>query len=583
MNHHPQHRSDDRTRGRGGRRIATLAAVAALVVTVTACGSDDDAGDGGASGTASGTEQSDGGTGSPASDGDATTADGSTPANSGGTSDPDDRCTAERRGGSVTMGVYSETPSLSPFKTTAKGVTGGAELQAIYDTLMAYDTETHEIVPRVAKSLTPNDDFSRWTLTLPADVEYGNGDTLTAADVKWNIAQHQDPDVASSAATYTAYIKSMRVVDDQTLVFTLTGPWADFPYILSDKAGMIVNPRVYESMGPDQFGTDPRGAGVGAYEPRRYAPGDEIVLSAKDSYWNGPVCLEELHFVAISGGKATYDAFRADDIDVAYLREPGIVAEAHDDDVPNATQLSNVGELVFINAAEGVPTADVRLRRAIAAAIDVDALDERVNRGDGLATSSIVHESSLYAGSVAGPQYDPELAKQLVDEVKAEGDWDGSIRLSCDSSPARIETALALQGMLNAVGFDVEYDGGVPIQRLIETVFVERNFEIACWGWSAGDDDPYLQLDQNLRSDSPFNASSYHSPEMDELLIDLREASTVEDRARVIDAMQEVWNETVPSAITSAAEEMVIWKPELHGVSLSSATKVVLADAYLDG
>ena len=55
-------------------------------------------------------------------------------------------------GGSIAMGMYSETAGLDPVVSNGGGTTGNTELMAIYDTIMRYDTTTGKYEPQTAES-----------------------------------------------------------------------------------------------------------------------------------------------------------------------------------------------------------------------------------------------------------------------------------------------------------------------------------------------------------------------------------------------------------------------------------------------
>jgi peptide/nickel transport system substrate-binding protein len=529
-------------------RPATGALLAVAMILAAACGGDDDGGSGG--------------------DAQAATGDG--------------ECTADRVGGTLTMGTFSETNGLDPVRVAGGGVSGETELTAVYDTLMRYDDESGEFVPQVAESLEPDADFSEWTLTLRPGVTFGNGDPLTTAAVQASIERHQDPQNRSTAASRAGTVAAMRIVDDLTMVFELTEPWATFPFLLAERPGMVVNPAVLAEIGPEALNTEPVGAGVGPFEPVRFAPGEEIVLEARDDYWGGPVCIEELRFVTNAGGRATYEAFRAGELDVAFLREPLVIDEARDDGVHEFTDLVDAGEVVLINnGVRGTdpPTSDVRLRRAIAHAVDPELIDQRVNEGTGLPTSGLIHPDSRYDSGSEGPEHDPERAEELVDQVRADG-WDGSIRLLCDDTPARVETAIALEAQLEAVGFEVDARHDITTQDLITTVVVDADFDLACWGDPVNEASPWATL-ARYRSDAGNNFGGYADAGMDAALDELR-AAPAGGQVEALAAIQEIWNETVPTVELAASQQTIVWGERVHGLRFNQTTVVGFGDAYVE-
>jgi peptide/nickel transport system substrate-binding protein len=492
----------------------------------------------------------------------------------------DETCTRERAGGSVTMGTLSLTASLDPTRSNGTGSAGGHELAAVYDTLMRWDPDRGTWEPHVARSLTPDADFSVWTLELRPDVRFGNGDPLTAAAVKASIERFTAPEATSPRRGQVAQIAEMTVVDDLTLELRLAAPWAGFPYVLADLPGMIVNPDVAAGVGAEEFDAGVRGAGVGPYEPVRAAAGEEIVLQAKDDYWGGPVCIAELSFVNIPGAEPTYEAFELGELQVAFLREPGAIAQAESDGVASYANVVNAGNLFLLNNRPGRPTNDVRVRQAIVAAIDPELIDERVYAGSGKPTSALVHQDSPLFQDLDAPAHDPERARELLAAVQADTGWDGSLTLLCSDTPASNETAIATKALLDAVGFDlrIEHKSAVEQQR---QVALDGNYDMACWGTAADQPGTYWGLNI-FRSTAPNNFTGYADPAMDAAIARLQQADDLEAQQAALAAMQEAWNETAPSAITGAAEERVVWQPEVHGLVPTQQGMVMFFDAYIE-
>lgn len=535
-------------------------------LALAACGGSDDAADTQppASTTASGVDTT-------------TAPDDTTPAG-------DDECTAERVGGTVTHTVFAETSGLDPTVSGGAGVSGGTEMVALYDSLMRYNRDTGDYDPWVAESLVANTDASAWTLTLQDGIEFGNGDPLTADAVKASIARHQDPDLHSRWLGLTSNIAEMNVVDDLTLEFTLTEPFGAFPYVLAAEPGLIVNTRVVDELGAETFNVSPVGAGVGPFEFVSLAPGERIEMKAKTDYWGGPVCIESLNFVRITGAQANLDALENGDVQSVFLREPRVIADARSEGINEVTTLQHGGEMLLLNDGfEGadVPTADVRVRQAIAYAIDTNVVDQRVNSGTGIPSSAIFPEQSRFYQGLEGPAYDPDLARQLVEEAKADG-WDGKIEFACDNSPARIDTSIAIESQLKAVGFDVELINNLTIGQLISKIRVDHDYEIGCWGLSATEALPWVKLDELYSSTNPSNHTGYADADFDAALKELKAAGDLDSQKAALAKIQEIWNETVPGILVSTSEETIAMADNLHGVRHGHNTYVYFGDAYLD-
>jgi peptide/nickel transport system substrate-binding protein len=230
-------------------------------------------------------------------------------------------CEATVPGSQVTFGVFAPSAAIDPPNSSG-ALVGGTELINVYDTLMQWDRESGEYVPKVAQSLEPNDDFTEWTLKLRPGMQYADGTPFDAENVNKSLDRFFVQGVRNNASGYLSLIAERRVVDATTLVFTLKQPWATFGFALADEPGEIVN---VNAIGADvaAFGAQPPAhAGIGPYTVERLVPNEELVLKAREDYWDGPVCIERLRFVFVPGSRATYDAFKAGDLDVASSARP---------------------------------------------------------------------------------------------------------------------------------------------------------------------------------------------------------------------------------------------------------------------
>jgi peptide/nickel transport system substrate-binding protein len=504
----------------------------------------------------------------------------STPTSGGtSTSTPDDTCTADRKGGSVTMGTASPTQGLDPTIALGSGTAGGTEIAAIYDTLLTYDPATGEYKPHVAESLTPNADYTQWTLKLRPNIHFGNGDPLTTDAVRFSLERMKTAAVASAGTA--AEIVQMDIVDDLTMVFHLAGPWGGFPYVLAEDAGNIVNPKVVDQLGPQAFNLAPKGAGVGPYEVDHFAPGEELVLKAKDDYWGGPVCIDTLRFVYVPGAQATYDAFNKDELQLAFLREPPVVAQALDAGVKGYSNVAGAGSVLLLNnGSKGTTpaTRDVRVRQAVAHALDLDTLNDRVEDGTGLPSSALIPEQSLLYDGKKGPAYDPDQARSLVDQAKADG-WDGKLHFLCGNTAEATDLSIGVKAMLEAVGMQVAVEN-LPAAELNQRAIFGADYDVACGGMSIFTESPIARLNQ-FQSVSPRNGVGYANPAMDAALEDLKRAAAIDQSKAALDEVQDVWNDTVPTMSLFSVQEYLAYKDEVHGLVFSRDTTVMFYDAYL--
>ena len=548
---------------RSRHRVAAVAAAA--VVLLGACGDDDSAGD--------------------AAPGSSTTAgSGSTsaaPTSAAATTTAPPSCTATEAGSQLTFGQGTPPRGLDPV-IVGGGITGSIEVAALDDVLLRYEPESATWEPWLAKSLEPNADFSEWTLELRDGVKFANGDALTADAVKASIARHQDPANRSLMLSLAATIKETEVVDANTIVFHLDSPWTTFPYLLGGPVGMITNPVVVTAKGAT-FASDPNGGGAGPYTVERFAPGEELVLKARPDYWGGAPCIERLRFIYIAGGTATYEAFQRGELDAAFLNDAKSISTAVKDGHDTFGTLAGGASVMIMNSGykgSTSPLQDVRLRRAVMQAIDSDLVDQRVTGGVGIPTRTILSDQSRYYNGAKGLPFDPAAAKATVDAVKAEGKWDGKVRLDCGAAAS--EQAITVEAMLKAAGFQVEVDTSWQGSTLTASIITDADYDIACWGINVTDEGVWPKLTRQLYSKGSSNYFGYVDPNMDSAIADLRAA---EDEDEVIDALDDVqtaWNDTAPMAVLSSLEQTIVYSDEVKGLVFSQETVALFPTATIE-
>jgi peptide/nickel transport system substrate-binding protein len=531
-----------------------------------------------------------------------------------------------KSGGILNFAEYSEPRGLDPIVSTGAGVTGAIEMSAIYDTIMRWNPETGQYENRTAQSVTPNADFTEWTLKLKPGIKFSDGTDYNADAVIFGMMRHKSgqagvpscdqlhacPRNSTSSGVYMQLVKTMEAVDPLTVKFTLTEPWTAFQYALSDEASMIPSPTAYKAACPDPkadvaqcpFNLAPVGAGP--FKIDKFAPKDSITMSRNPNYYGGQVYLDGLKFTnpGDAGGDKTYEGFKANTFNVAFLRAPTATAAAHADKVQGYSAMQYGGGIFLIN--EGVtvncaagkpepvctgkpdgaqptapPTTSSTVRKAVAAAIDPKVIDTRGNDGKGHPGSGLFQDGFRWNPGVDGPKYDPNLAKQLVAQAKSEG-WDGKIRLLYNNSPTAVDIALATQTMLKAVGIDASVDTSKDTTGQISQVTIQKDFDITGFGIAVSNDDGAMAaLAQNFSSTSPSNRVGFKNAKVDQALKDLRAAKTDDEKKMQFGIIAtEIANE-LPALPWSPIEEFVVWHDNVHGLQFNHSTSVHLDKAWI--
>ena len=311
-------------------------------------------------------------------------------------------------------------------------------LLPMWDTLLEMG-EDGSIVPGVATSWEANEDATTWTFELRDDVEFHNGDMLTAADVKFSIERFIAPEAASTGSgPLRAVIESVEVVDDYTVVMHLSRPSVSLPYLLSphENETGIIFPSKYmlEEGGPDFASQSalleeaPIGSGPFRFVSRQR--GDNIVYEAVEHHWRNTPTFTTLEYLLVPEAATQLAMLASGEADVVELAGDQIgEVEGQGFEVrraPGSLGVSLQFTGTYRPAAADKPTADPRVREAISLAINRAEILETLLAGEGeLPTtpwvtgtfSSDINPADWADWADDANAYDLDRARELLDEA----------------------------------------------------------------------------------------------------------------------------------------------------------------------
>lgn len=477
-------------------------------------------------------------------------------------------------GGTATFAAYGQPGQLDPGATIAAATTGGIEMANIYDTLLRFDSEEQEFVPQLAEGIAADDDFDTFTLTLREGVTFSDGASLDADAVVWSQDRYASMP-APEAALWNGNVESVEATDERTVVYELSRPWPNFASILSTGPGMIVGESSTDE-GEDAF--EPVGAGP--FEVESWTRDEEMVLSARDDYWAGAPHLDELRIVYLNDQDTSLESLRTGGVDLTFVRDPDIVADVVEADLPGYVNMVAAANIALINAAGGRPGADPRIRRALALAIDPELVARRAFDGFGLAGDTLFQDYSAWHTPTEGPDHDPAEASRLVEEAKADG-WDGEIEYLDATDAASKATMQAVKASLEDIGMSVTLRPMRTIAEQITAIVIDRDYDVAAWGLNYREADPFSKMYATLHSEGTQVYGMATSPERDALLEQLQSTADRDEAVEVMDRLQQDYNETVPFLNWGPFSEYIVWDDDVHGVVGTSSSMVLLADAWI--
>jgi peptide/nickel transport system substrate-binding protein len=436
--------------------------------------------------------------------------------------------------------------------------------------------EKFEYVGELASDIKRSDDGLTFTFTLQDGVKFHDGRVLTSADVKYTLDLLFSSNFAKSASFYEgegadkrSLIKSVEAPDARTVVVTLTKPWVG---LLSNLVPIPIIPKdSYESQKTHPVGTGP-------FKFIRYDNTQQVCdLEAYNEYWEGAPKLPAIRVRVISDMNAMQAELQSGRVDIAPMPtslSPDAVKRLEQD--PNlqvkAFQGSNV-VLLTLNTASP-PLDNVKVRQAIAYAIDRESLIKNLLLGYGKIAHSIIPEESWSYSPGQTYAYDPAAAKRLLAEAGVRFDKPVVYKLSGSSIAGR-QYAGVIQNQLKEVGIPVEIQ--TPEQNTLFDELRRGNFQIAYTQWVGGNQDPIFYKDLFATSEIPTqtrpsrNRSRYSNPELDKLL---EEAVNTFDRARARDLytqIQAIVSRDVPILPLWYQSNIVIAKKNVQNIQVNAS------------
>ncbi|OYD70426.1 ABC transporter substrate-binding protein [Rhodococcus sp. OK302] len=472
------------------------------------------------------------------------------------------------KGGTLTFSGFSSVTTLDPAKSQVAGAAGGSELGAIYDSLVRYDPIEKTFAPQLAKSLEPSVDSKTWTLKLRDGVKFSDGTPFDSKAVSDSITRYVT-NKGPQSSLWAAKVASIDTPDATTVVFNLVDPWTGIRSMLATGPGMIVAPTAQKG---DQFTP----IGAGAFTLEKFAPNEELVLAARPDYYGGAPNVDKLKLISIVGAQPTAEALKSGGIDAAYMRTLAPILDLIENGNPGFIDIPSLGYIANLNMAPGRPGADLRVRQAMALAIDPETLNTRVNNGKGLPGQVIFQDTSRWHNDVAPIGVDTAKAKELLNQAKADG-FDGKVTFLSIQEPSSQATALAVQAMLNAIGFDVQIEYVTGASDVTKRVLVDHDYDMATGALSLSEADPFERLYASLKTGGRNNATGYSDAQMDVLLDQLGVATTDEDKTAVLAKIQQRATETVPWQIWGNVPTFDVWNQNVHGL-MQSIDGIMLFD-----
>jgi peptide/nickel transport system substrate-binding protein len=455
-------------------------------------------------------------------------------------------------GGKLVYGLEAETTGFDPT-LDRWSIVGNMVAFAIFDPLSAYDADS-QIQPYLAQAFESSDDFTEWTIRLRPDIEFHNGEPLDGEAVRAAMQGIKDSTLTGGAFRPIDTI-AVDPTDDMAVVVTMSQAWASFPTVLVGQAGVIPAPEQYAAEGEAR---SRRPIGTGPFVLDEWIPDNRFVAQRNADYWMTDAegqqlpYLDEVEFRPIPDVQTRTNSLQTGTVDILHTTETV--------EIENLRRLAEQGQIqavedrgeneeTFVMLNSSSPPFDSRTaRNAVAYATDYETFREVFNIAPELAANSAFGSQSPYYSDPPYPTFDPDRARELVQQYEDEEGQSLSFQLGTTSVVSNIQRVELLQQMYQQVGMQVEIN--VVDQGSYITDAVLGNYQANLWRqFGANDPDAeYLWWhESNIDEEGiSLNIARFGNAELSAALDAARATPDPDERAAQYEIVQRVWAEETP-------------------------------------
>jgi len=377
---------------------------------------------------------------------------------------------AQGKKDSVVMGMTLEPPGLDPT-TAAAAAIAEVTLYSIYETLTKIN-EDGSVSPLLAESWQTSPDLKTYTFKLRKGIKFQNGEPFDSATVKFSFDRAAAPTSTNKDRSLFQSFEQVSAPDADTVVLVLKYAEPNLPFLLGQASASIVEPKSAPTDATQPVGTGPYTLGA-------WAKGSSISLNKWDAYRDaGAIKLAKVTIRIISDPSAQVAALLSGDVDV-FPRVAAARSLAQFKSDPRFAVLvggSRAKTIVSINERRK-PLDDVRVRRAILAAIDRKAMIDGAVDGFGAPIGSFYTPGSLgYVDTTGINPYDPEKAKKLLTEAGVSAPLELSLKLP--PPPYARQGGEILAAQLAKVGIVAKIENVEWAQWLSQVFTGPHNFDL---------------------------------------------------------------------------------------------------------
>src|SRR5216117_3519444 len=360
----------------------------------------------------------------------------------------------------VVIGLGAEPRTM--LAVTIVDWTTNTQLEHIYDRLLDRDARTLKPKPMLATGWRIVNDTA-WEFTLRQGVRFHNGEPFNAESVKATVEYLQNPANKSHYAAYWKLVKEVQIINHHTVQFVTEKPWPSLIDRAASTDFLVLPVKALRELGPAKLAEKP--IGTGPFKFVDWKRDERLVLERNPDYWQGPADVSRVTFRFIPEFSSRLAALLSGEIDIMKDVPPHTVdaVEKSGRARLRATVSSRINYLALVNLKPG-PMQDVRVRRAMNHAVDVEELIKQVLKGHATRMCGPLAPANVDYAPVDCYKHDPARAQALFKEGGVDP---AKLQLTLDTPSGR---------------YPLDKDVSLAIAAQLQRLQIKTNVVVNEWG-----------------------------------------------------------------------------------------------------
>lgn len=480
----------------------------------------------------------------------------------------------------LTMAITSPWSSLSPFMANVNF--DDAIMSLIFDKLV-YIKAGGEFTSRLAESWEVSDDNSYITFHLNPDAKWHDGEPVTADDVVFTLDMLSDPDLMTTRRLFNVNIAGtddngvelsegsleVEAVDEHTVQMNFKRPMTETIFFSEIRALYIVPEHLLgdisaKDMAAADFWNAPVGSGPCVFESQ--VVGERVEMKANKDYYLGTPDFDKMTVRVVQSSNLLAGLMNGE---IDFLAG-GSIASLPLNDFAMAQQQENLnaesipGGYAQFMIVNNESLSDLRVRQAIAHAIDKQKIVDNLLQGHGKIMNSLFAEGhKYYDPEIKSVAYDPEKAKELL----AEAGWDSSKELKMlvpTGNQVREQSSVLIQQDLEAVGMKVSIQTA-DISTVMSTM-KDGGADLGLLGGAFTGAEPNYNV-AFYTKDGAYDLSRLQDTEFQELFAEIEGSVDTEETMELTKKLQQEVADKVPYLYLYVPDVLFVSQKSLEGLN----------------